>query len=176
LFSEPAVAVPPIGGRKHDSTNATTNDQIKYSGAVIGGEICTCGIVGRSIHAEAICEIMQKIQGSLANIKDKSLLQRMTKNLEDDRDALTCYVKMLEAENAQLENGSIPVPFIMRTSLANSKAAIASDVSECGFTKAKTRIPTRRPGVCGLLFQPYTPLMACSTMLRRLLLCSLIAI
>jgi hypothetical protein len=45
LFSEPAVAVPPTGGRKYDCTNATTNDQTKYSGAVIRGEICTCGIV-----------------------------------------------------------------------------------------------------------------------------------
>jgi hypothetical protein len=50
---------------------------------------------------------MGRTQGSLANINDKSLLQRMTKKLEDERDALTCYVKILGAEIAKLKNGSI---------------------------------------------------------------------
>jgi hypothetical protein len=97
LFFERAANVPSIGGRKHDSTNETTDDHAFYSGAVIGGEICTCG---NDIHTETTCEIMQKLQGGLANIKDKSLLQRMTKKLEDERDVLTCYVRMLEAEIA----------------------------------------------------------------------------
>jgi hypothetical protein len=94
---------------------------------------------------------MPKIQGSLANIKDKSLLQRMMKKLKDERNAPTCYAKMLEAKIVQLEN-SIPVPSIMRTSLANSKAALDGDVSECGCTKAKTATKARRPGECALFF------------------------
>jgi hypothetical protein len=43
---------------------------------------------------------MERTQSSLANTKDKSLLQRMTQKLEDERDALTCYIKTSEAEVA----------------------------------------------------------------------------
>jgi hypothetical protein len=149
--------VPPVGGRKHDFTDATSDECAFYSGALIGREICTCGIVGRSIHAETTCGTTQKIQSSLANIKDKSLLQRMTKKPKDDRNALTCYIRMLEAEIGQLENGRIPVPAIKRTSLANSKAALASDVSKLRLTKPKTGSTASRPGECALVLPPLYP-------------------
>jgi hypothetical protein len=100
LFFERAANVPSIGGRKHDCANATTDDHAFYSGAVIGWEFRTCGIAERSIHSETIWETMERTQSSLANTKDKSLLQRMTQKLEDERDALTCYIKTSEAEVA----------------------------------------------------------------------------
>jgi hypothetical protein len=81
----------------------------------------------------------------------------MTKKPKDDRNALTCYIRMLEAEIGQLENGRIPVPAIKRTSLANSKAALASDVSKLRLTKPKTGSTASRPGECALVLPPLYP-------------------
>lgn len=95
-----------------------------YSGVTIGGEICHRSIVGGAAGADATRERIQEQQHNLGIVLEEYRQKPMKRALDAEVARLTLYVKELKAEIAQLENGSISVPAVMRKSLADNRGVV----------------------------------------------------
>lgn len=95
-----------------------------YSGVTIGGEICHRSIVGGAASADATRERIQGLQHNLGIVLEEYRQRPIKRALDAEVARLTLYVEELKAEIAQLENGGILVPAIMRKSLADNRGVI----------------------------------------------------
>jgi hypothetical protein len=96
LFFVRPVTVPLVGNRKHTTQLPMNGD---YTLVLSSEERSVPAVLLDSPSMlKQLARPCTRNQGSTADIKDKYLLQRMTQKLEDERDAHTCYIKILEAQ------------------------------------------------------------------------------
>lgn len=95
-----------------------------YSSITIGGEIYYRSIVRGATSADVTRERIQGLQHNLRIVLEEYRQRPIKRALDVEVARLTLYVEELKAEIAQLENGGILVPTIIRKSLADNRGVI----------------------------------------------------